>query len=462
VLRVRRYWRTGAMSCAGGRPVPTADPSTFYYCPLLPLTAPYCPLLPLTAPYCPYTAPCCPFTAPCCPLTAPCCPISSPVLSQTKLSTFWPGRKWPAQQDGETSAAAGTPTKSSTPKASSSRKRLRDRVVSAAVEDAANALTWRVDGVAVPVEPPSWCTSTSNALLSAHIAAHNSFVSARAAQEMAIQTAQAYAKTFAPAAKRRRGVSPSADADGADTTGSGLDGEPPATVTPLSPSKLSPRARPAAKATAGGTASEDALPRGTRGKPRIQALRSCLTKRMHNGILAPSTNDDVYHSRETLRPFLAAVVMEVAKVDKKDAEKLLLTNFSVPAVNNSKLPSSKMLKPWLGKTRNNVHFNLKDCIFRAWTAGSGYGGTSKAETRRFLHGRGYLRGANGRRGVLNAFLAVVSHCGGDPDKYTFPDGDDGDALASTVLATLAFVLSKVRYWRHGRRVYCGWGVAKAL
>jgi len=89
----------------------------------------------------PYTAPCCPFTAPCCPLTAPCCPISAPVLSQTKLSAFWPGRKWPAQQDGETSAAAGTPTKSSTPKASSSRKRLRDRVVSAAVEDAANALT---------------------------------------------------------------------------------------------------------------------------------------------------------------------------------------------------------------------------------------------------------------------------------------------------------------------------------
>jgi len=57
---------------------------------------------------------------------------------------------------------------------------------------------------------------------------------------------------------------------------------------------------------------------------------------------------------------------------------------------------------------------------------------------------------------------VVSHCGGNPDKYTFPEGDDGDALASTVLATLVFVLSKLRYWRHGRRVYCGWGVSKAL
>ena len=335
-------------------------------------------------------------------------------------------------------------------------------MVSAAVEDSANALTLRVDGVAVPVEPRSWSISSSKALMSAHIAAHNSFVSARAAQEMARHTAQAYAKTFGPAAKRRREVSPSADADGADSTGSGLDGEPPATVTPLSPSKLSSRARPAAKATAGGTASEDALPRGSRGKPGIQALRSCLTKRMHNGILAPSTNDDVYHSRETLGPFLAAFVMEVAKVDKKDAKKLLLTNYSVPAVNNSKLPSPKMLNPCLGKTCNNVHFNLKDCIIWARTAGTGYGGTSKAETRRFLHGRGYLRGANGRGEVRNFFLAVISHCGGDPDKYNFPDGNDEDALAPTVLATLVFVLSKVRYWRHGRRVYCGWGVAKAL
>jgi len=101
---------------------------------------------------------------------------------------------------------------------------------------------------------------------------------------MARETAQAHAKTCAPAAERRRGVSSSADADGADTTGSGLDGEPPVTVIPQWPSKLSPRARPAAKAPAGGTASEDALPRGTMGKPRIQALRSCLTKRMRNGI----------------------------------------------------------------------------------------------------------------------------------------------------------------------------------
>jgi len=66
---------------------------------------------------------------------------------------------------------------------------------------------------------------------------------------------------------------------------------------------------------------------------------------MHDGILAPSVNYDVYHFRETLGPFMAAVVMEVAKFDKEGAESLLLTNFSVPAASNSKLPSSKMFKP---------------------------------------------------------------------------------------------------------------------
>jgi len=160
---------------------------------------------------------------------------------------------------------------------------------------------------------------------------------------------------------------------------------------------------------------------------------------MYDGILAPSVNDYVYHSRETLGPFMAAVVMEVAEVDKEGAESLLLTNVSVPAARNSKLQSSKMLKPWLFKTRNNVHFNLKDCIFRAWTAGSGYRGATKAEMRPFLHGRGYVQGANGLRGVLNAFMSVVSHCGGDPEKYTFPDGEDGDALVSTVLATVGLM-----------------------
>jgi len=317
------------------------------------------------------------------------------------------------------------------------------------VVDPANALTWHVDGVAVPVEPHSWDIGTSNTLLSAHTVAHNSFVSARAAQDLDRETTKA--TTCAPAAKLRRGINPSVDASGADPPGSGVSEEPLVTVIPSSSNKVSRRVRPPAKSTAGGSAIGGKL---SGRKPRIQALCSCLTKRMHDGILAPCVNDNVYHSRETLGPFMAAVVMEVEKVDKEGAESLLLTNLSVPAARNLKLPSSKMLKPWLGNTSNNVHFKLKDCIFRAWTVGSGYRGTTKAQIRRYHHGRGYIRGANGRRGVLSAFLDVVSHCGRDLEKYTLPDGEDGDALVSTVLATLAFVLSKVRFWRQGWGVYC--------
>jgi len=193
------------------------DPDTLKYCPFLPLTAPFCPSLSLTAPSCLIM-----------PLTAP----TSRTPSQTKLSAFWPGRKWPPAQHGETSSPAVTPTMSSTPKPSGSRKRLRDRVVSAAVVDAANALTWHVDGVAVPVGPPSREISTSNALLSSHIVAHNSFVSARAAQDLARETTKA--TTCAPAAKRRRGINPSADASGADPPGSGIGEEPLVTVIPSS------------------------------------------------------------------------------------------------------------------------------------------------------------------------------------------------------------------------------------
>jgi len=164
-------------------------------------------------------------------------------------------------------------------------------VVSTAVVDAANALTWHVDSVAVPVEPPSWDIGTSNSLLSAHVVAHNIFVSARAAEDLARVTTKP--TMCAPAAKRQREISSSADASGADPPGSGVGEEPLLTVIPSSSNKVSRRARPPAKSTAGCSASGGKL---SVRKPRIHGLRSCLTKRMHDGILAPSVNDDVYHS----------------------------------------------------------------------------------------------------------------------------------------------------------------------
>ena len=82
------------------------------------------------------------------------------------------------------------------------------------------------------------------------------------------------------------------------------------TVIPSSSNKVSRRVRPPAKSTAGGSASGGKL---SGRKLSIQALCSCPTKRTHDGILAPCVNDDVYHSRETLGPFMTAVVMEVER-----------------------------------------------------------------------------------------------------------------------------------------------------
>jgi len=55
----------------------------------------------------------------------------------------------------------------------------------------------------------------------------------------------------------------------------------------------------------------------------------------------------------------------------------------VPAKSNGSKPSPKKLKPWLGKALNDVHYNLKEVIVRAWAEATGYDGT-KAEAGRFL------------------------------------------------------------------------------
>lgn len=194
-----------------------------------------------------------------------------------------------------------------------------------------------------------------------------------------------------------------------------------------------------------------AVARAALKKPRIQALRVALTRRMHRGIMFPATNDDVFHSKASLGAFLTTVVKEVAGVNAADAERLLgKVNWDVPRVTGDKSPTKKLLRSWLGKTRNNIHFNLKTVIFRAWAVGSGYSemGTPPPPNsiKNYLTGRGYLRGEAGRRGVVAAVLAAMGHCNVDPDEKTFPDGKTGDTLISTWLSTLAFVLSKVRYW----------------
>jgi len=139
----------------------------------------------------------------------------------------------------------------------------------------------------------------------------------------------------------------------------------------------------------------------------------------------------------------------VGKVGQADAQTLLKEEFMVLAKSDGSKPSPKKLKPWLGKALNNVHYNLKVVIVRAWAEATGYDGT-KAEAGCFLKGRSSLMESVGRRGVLMAYLAAVNHCGGDADQFAFPDGEEGDAVVTVSLATFALVLSKVR-------VTCGVG-----
>jgi len=186
-------------------------------------------------------------------------------------------------------------------------------------------------------------------------------------------------------------------------------------------------------------------------KPRIHALRVALTRRMHRGIMFPATNDDIFLLKASLGAFLTTVVKEVAGVNAADAERLLRkVLWDVPRATGDKSPTKKLLRSWLGKTRNNIHFNLRTVIFRAWAVGSGYSelGTPPPPNsiKNYLTGRGYLREEAGRRGVVAAVVAAMGHCNVDPDEKTFPDGKTGDTLISTWLSTLAFVLSKVRYW----------------
>lgn len=176
--------------------------------------------------------------------------------------------------------------------------------------------------------------------------------------------------------------------------------------------------------------------------PRIQVLRSGLTKRMHADVLEPSTNDAVLLPGSAHTDLFRDVVMSAAKVSAADADKLLKTAFLVPPAVRGKQPSSKILKPWLGKTLNNVHFNLRKAISRAWIKATKFRGGAAA-ARGWLKGRRYVKGRLGRLGLVLAFLAALAHCSADPRAFTFPDGRDGPLLRS-LLATLAFVCSTVR------------------
>lgn len=349
----------------------------------------------------------------------------------------------------------------------------------AAARQLGNELVWRVAGKDVPVAPPPWsvASASANSGLCAHIAAHNSYVAAVAAREAVEAISAAVEGTDTPlkkiprrssaAASARRPTAPrrskvdgvsttskrkndsTADVGDADGLRSGDEEKAaPADAAEDADANVADPAAQPKDVYVVPTAWHKTLPRVSKNKtpagerrPSIQALRSCLTKKTHRELLAPSTNDAVYLPRSSHLSFFREVVMTAAKVNAEDADNLLKSTFEVPAASRNDEPSRKELRPWLGKALNNVHFNLRKSIFKAWSAAVEYDGT-KEQALSYLEGRGYLKGPIGRRGLVAAFLAAVAQASGDPDEHTFPDGPD-NVLLNAVLVTLAFVLSKV-------------------
>jgi len=340
--------------------------------------------------------------------------------------------------------------------------------MAAAAAAASGMLVWQVDGVDVPVAPPAWDPASSSALLCFQIAAHNSYVSAletrkvaeavaAMAEAIAVLSANQKHRSKAAAVEVGAGVGAgvgadvgAADADvdadaGAESNvdvdkvdflakkrrrvdehkeataaAAASDAEDEIVGVPRQPAakKYGVRRRQygrrvaAAKGEGGAVSEYTAC--GIR-KPRIQSLCSYLIRKLHTLFFAPDCADDVFHSLNVRIAFFESVVMRVGKVGQADAQTLLKEEFKVPAKSDGRNQSPKKLKPWIGKALNNVHYNLKEVIVRAWAEATGYDGT-KAEAGRFLKGRRYLMESVGRRGVLMAYLAAVSHCGGDADQ----------------------------------------------
>lgn len=347
---------------------------------------------------------------------------------------YWPSRKATHVAGAE---AADPAERSSTP-SPSRRKRLREQMASAAAAESAAELVWRVDGRDVPVAPPPLGGQGSHAALCAQIAAHNSYVSAVAAQQTADALLGAVGQNSFPATGRQK------------RTKAVRRPAPP--VQPASDNEEEEAPRPSVnpEAPVTGRGRRRRLPRASRNKtssgivkPRIQTLRSALIASMYADLLEPRSNNCVFLARSEIGVFLRDVVMASAKVSEEDADQLLNEEFEVPSANRGDAPSLKKLKPWLMKTMNNVHFNLRRCIFQAWADAVDYRGEPE-DAAGFLEGRSYIKGPTGRKGIICAFLAALGQYSADPDKFVFPDGPDADMLLWSVLATLAFVMSKVR------------------
>lgn len=391
------------------------------------------------------------------------------------------GSAGPAEASPTTSAPKTTTRQ--TPKG---RKRVREQMTVAATVERGNTIVWRRDGKDVPVAPPPWSaeSATSLAALNAHIAAHNSFVSAMAAAEAAEAVKAAVCDFSAPQAKRTKrasaargsagtrramavfsprcaanvGSSPTSATSTAAVVASTAAGAAPAAGTERSgaPSAGTPAMATAAIDAAdvddaaedeekAGTSSDEETgsgeeevvapptPRKRTRRPRegkqtnemdeasfIIASRGGVTKRMHCDVLSPPTNDSAYLPGHMHHDYFQEIVTIVAKVSPEKANQLLLKIYVVREATAREKATTTTLKAWLRKTPNNVHFNLRKAIFASWAEGAGYK-KGREQAGKFFEGRGFIKGRMGRCGLVAAFLAAVAQCSGDPEAYNFPD-----------------------------------------
>ncbi|OSX71960.1 hypothetical protein BU14_0486s0006 [Porphyra umbilicalis] len=95
------------------------------------------------------------------------------------------------------------------------------------------------------------------------------------------------------------------------------------------------------------------------------------------------------HARQTPVLFPQSIGMDVAKVNDEDAKKLLTKIQSSAPASSPHLPlTMKFIKLWQGKARNNVHFNAKTYIFKAWLLERGEYGQTKNDLTSSLRGTG--------------------------------------------------------------------------
>jgi len=105
-------------------------------------------------------------------------------------------------------------------------------------------------------------------------------------------------------------------------------------------------------------------------------------------LVKPQSADDGFHSTDALDAVLREVAMDVNGIGLAAATDMLKNTY-LPAApsasglgkagsekNKTKDPAPVALRPWMGKTLNNLHYSLSKVILRTWADGASFDGRS--------------------------------------------------------------------------------------